>query len=419
MVDRLIQRRLQDFAIEGLGAFRAVVVNGPRQSGKSTLLGLLHQQIGGTSLTLDDRDLLRSSRTDPTGFVVERSHPLLIDEVQRGGDPLILAIKADIDRHPQDRGRYVLAGSSRFLTVPTITESLAGRVRILDLWPFSQGEIDGTNDDFIDVLFQPTDVLRSLAPPVLTRADVMERVTRGGFPTAVSIENRRLRRDFFVDYVNTLTQRDLVQLRQPRRVVDVPRLFQAMIARTAQELVPANLASDFGLSHDTVRDYLGLFETIYTHHLLPAWSTNFASRASHRPKIHAVDSGLAAAILGVDAQALARPEHPAAGSLFETFVVGELRRQLTWSDALGRIYHYREHDGREIDVIIETADGRVGAIEVKAARDVDEHDFRHLRTMRDQLGERFINGVLIHLGVRPTSFGDRLTALPVSALWTA
>ena len=419
MSGALTERRLLGIASEALTAFRVVVVNGPRQSGKSTLLAMLHSQIGGTSLTLDDREFLRSARTDPTGFVTDRIHPLLIDEVQRGGDPLVIAIKADVDRHAQERGRFVLAGSSRFLTVPTITESLAGRVRILDLWPFSQGEIDGTNDDLLDRLFQPTDALRALRPNVFSRADIMERVTRGGFPTAVGIENRRLRRDFFVDYLRTLAQRDLVELRQPRSVVDVPRLLQATLARTAQELVPTNLANTFGLSHDTVRDYLGLFETIYTHFLLPAWSTNLSSRASRRPKLHAVDTGLAAAVVGIDAQSLTQPENSSAGPLLESFVAGELQRQVAWSETLARLYHYREHEGREIDIVVEAADGRIAAIEVKAAHDVDKHDFRHMAAIRDKLGDRFVNGIVLHLGVHPTSFGDRLTALPISALWSA
>lgn len=395
-----------------------IVLNGPRQAGKSTLLELMHQRMGGSLTTLDSRDALRSARTDPTGFVVDRPAPVFIDEVQRGGDPLVLAIKAAVDSHPMDHGRFVLAGSSRFLSVPTITESLAGRVRIVDVWPFSQGEIDGTGDRFIDLLFGETPELRALRPAALERPELFERVARGGFPVATSLSNPRLRRDFFVDYVATLTQRDLVELRRPRSVVDVARLVQAVLARTGQELVPATLARDLGLTHDTIRDYLGLLETIYLHHLLPAWSTNLSSRAVRRPKVHAVDSGLAAALLGVGAEALRRPDHPLAGPLLESFVAGELRRQLTWSETLARIYHYREQGGREIDIILESADGSVSAVEVKAARDVDEHDFRHLATLRDRLGERFVNGVVLHIGTHPYSFGDRLTALPVSALWT-
>ena len=180
-----------------------------------------------------------------------------------------------------------------------------------------------------------------------------------------------------------------------------------------------SLATQFGLSHDTIRDYLGLFETIYTHHLLPPWSTNLSKRAVRRPKLHAVDTGLASATLGVDAQALATPGHPLDGAMLESFVAGELRRQITWADTLARLYHYRESQGAEIDILVEAADGRVSGVEVKAAFDVDEHDARHLADMRDRLGERFVNGVVVHLGDRPASLGDRLTAVPLSAVWHA
>jgi uncharacterized protein len=145
-----------------LECFRVVIVNGPRQSGKSTLLELLQTQVGGSRLTLDDRDTLRAARTDPAGFVLDARYPLMIDEVQRGGDPLILAIKAAVDRHGHEPGRYVLAGSSRFLTVPTLTESLAGRARIIELWPLSQAESEGVASGFVDGLFESTEALRDL-----------------------------------------------------------------------------------------------------------------------------------------------------------------------------------------------------------------------------------------------------------------
>ncbi len=414
----LVRRRISQVVDELATGFRIVILNGPRQAGKSTLLQQLHGQRGGTVVTLDDVEALRASRTDPRGFVTGYPLPLFVDEVQRGGDPLVLSLKADADRNPDRLGRFFLAGSSRFLTVPHLSESLAGRAATVDVWPFSQGELHGGNDRLLDLAFGATNDLRQLAVPYLSRAQIAARIVQGGFP-AVRTMSTRLRDTWFETYLSTLIDRDLTEYRRPTRTVDVSRLTQLILGRSAQEVNAANIASDLGISADTVRSYLGLTDTIFLHHQLPAWTTGHTGRVVKRPKLHAVDTGVAAYVLNATEQSLAVPTSAAIGPLFETFVVNEFAKQRTWSDTSVRLFHYREASGPEIDLIIEARGGVVVAIEVKAARDVDESDFRHLVALRDRLGDRFINGLVIHLGEHPTSFGDRLTALPVSALWDA
>ena len=398
-------------------AFRVVIVNGPRQAGKSTLLRLVAENSAATMVSLDDRDQLRAARTDPGGFVDGYGRPLFIDEVQRGGDPLVLAIKAEVDRHSTTPGQFVLAGSSRFLTVPTLSESLAGRAAIVDLWPLSQGELEGVREAFVDRLFGDTAGVRAIESAPLRRPELLERVVRGGFPEVHRLGSASLRAVWFENYRRQLIERDLTQLRRIRQGMDLPRLLRALAARTAQELNFASISRDLGFSKDAARDYLALLETIYVHRLLPAWSTNLNARVKRHAKVHLVDSGLAADLLGQSVEALSLPTSAVAGPLLETFVVGELTRQRTWADVRAELFHFRDHDRREIDVILEAADGRIAAVEVKAARDVDEGDFRWLRYLRDRSGDSFTNGVLLHIGERPLSFGDRLTALPISALW--
>jgi uncharacterized protein len=407
----LIGRRAEGLIAEALTGFRVVIVNGPRQSGKSTLLELFARE-SGSLVTLDDRDVLRVARTDPRGLIEGYPRPLMIDEVQRGGEQLVLAIKAAVDRAPQDLGAFVLAGSSRFLTVPGLTESLAGRARIIDLWPLAQGEISGGSDSFIDRAFAATPT------SFLTRLDVMNRITLGGFPAVHSMPTARLRSAWFEDYARTLVTRDLTLLSAIRKMDDLPRLVQLLAARTGQELNVASLARDAGINGETLRSYLSLLETIYLHLRLPAWSTNFTSRAKHHPKVHMVDTGLAANVLGLTAERLATPTHPMSGPLFETFVVNEVVRQQAWSEQRVRLGHFRDREQREVDLIVESGDGRIVAVEMKAARDVDETDFKWLVYLRDRLGDRFVNGIVVHLGERPLPFGDRLTALPVSAIWS-
>jgi predicted AAA+ superfamily ATPase len=412
------RRWVEPLIEDARSAFRVVVVNGPRQSGKSTLLGLLAGDAGAEVVTLDDRETLRIARTDPAGFVGGFRHPLFVDEVQRGGDPLVLAIKSWVDRHPDERGQFVLTGSTRFLTVPTLSESLAGRVRLLDMWPFSQGELEGRRDRFLDVAFAEPHALRRGGWPATSRRQAMERIVRGGFPAVQELVADRHREQWFADYQRTLVHRDLSEYRRVRERVDVDLLFRLVASLTAQELNVSKMARAMDVTPDTVRAYLSLFETIYVHHSLPAWSEAFTARVKKRPKLHMVDTGVCAATLGVGVDRLSVPTEPLGGPLLETFVANELSKQRTWSDVRARMYHFRDRQQREVDIVLEAADGRIVGIEVKAAVDIDEYDVRWLQFLRDHLGERFVHGFVIHLGDRTTPWGDRITGIPVSALWS-
>jgi uncharacterized protein len=415
MAIELLRRRMEAVITRSLQAFRVVIVNGPRQAGKSTLLSLVQQRSSGASITLDDRASLRLARTDPGGLVAGYERPTFIDEVQRGGDPLVLAIKAAVDRD-QAPGQFVLAGSSRFLTVPTLSESLAGRARIVDLWPLSQGEIHGGDDGFLDLMFRGTDAIRMLRPTKLARREVVERIVVGGFPAVQALPERD-RSDWFAAYRRTLIQRDLTDLRRLRHAADVPRLVNLVGTRTAQELNVASYAAALDMTHETTRQYLALLDVIYLFHLLPAWSSGATARVKHRPKLHVVDSGLACDIQHLSAARIADLTFEGIGPLLESFVVAELSKQRTWATERVELYHFRDNNGREVDVVAESSDGRVVAVEVKAAVDVDEHDGRGLAHLRDRLGDRFIAGVVLHLGDRPRPLGERLTAVPLAALW--
>lgn len=383
------------------------------------MLGLVADEVGGEVVTLDDRTLLRASRTDPSGFVRDRDRPLFIDEVQRGGDSLVLAIKAEVDRHPDRAGRFVVSGSSRFLTVPTLSESLAGRARIIDLWPLSQGELAGITESFVDTLFDPDADLRNRELPSVGRRELFERVVLGGFPPVHRLASSRLREAWFADYARTLVERDLVEIRRIRQVGEMPDLIRLVAAWTAQELNLATFARTAGLAEATARDYLALLEVIYVHHLVPNWAPPLVTRGKRRPKLYAVDTGLACDAMGLGVDALARPGTEGTGPLLETFVVNELSKQLGWSSTRADLRHFRDRDGREVDVILQARDGRVVAIEVKAARDVDERDVRWITWLRDRLGDRFTRGVILHIGERVTPLGDRIAAVPVPMLWAA
>lgn len=330
---------------------------------------------------------------------------------------LALKVLLDATREP---GRLVLAGSTRFLTEPRLSESLAGRVRFLDLWPLAQAEIDrSAGPNLVEAVLSPTGDLRAVLAEVhgIKRAEVYERICRGGFPEAVLAPSAKARGGFFADYVRTVSQRDITELGRLAQRVELPGLLRVLASRTATVMNSATLAEAVGLTPDSVRRYLPLVETVFLVLALPSWSGNQAARARRRPKLHLTDSGLAAALTGVTAERMLAPTTTYTGQLFETFVVTELAKLATWSDELVALFHYRDADGREADVILETPDGRLAAIEAKAAVNVDNRDVRHLAYLRDRLGTNFANGVIIHCGEQVLAMGDRITAIPVNCLW--
>jgi predicted AAA+ superfamily ATPase len=393
-----------------------VVINGPRQSGKTELLRELHRTAGGTLVSLDDTSTRTAALEDPGGFVNGHDAPLFIDEVQRGGDPLLLAVKARLDRS-RAKGQVVMAGSTRFLSEPRLSESLAGRVRFVDLWPLAQGEIESTVDGLVDAAFGGMARLLDLRVFAESREQTMARVCRGGFPEAVLADDPSERRDFFSDYVRTITARDVRLIRDIADLAGLRRVVRLSAAQTAGELNIAEFARSADLATDTCRRYLALLETVYLHHLVPAWSRNLTAKVRHRPKIHVTDTGVAAQLLGVGPDALSRPGTSVAGHLLESFVAGELARQLTWSDTDAELFHWSDRGGAEVDLVLESSDGRVVAIEVKAAVDINEADTKWLRKMRDKLDDQFVVGIVLHCGERPRRLGDRVVALPVSSLW--
>jgi hypothetical protein len=422
----LVPRHAIEQVRTGTQEARVVIVNGPRQAGKTVLVrDQLHPGLGGTFVTLDDEAELAACLADPPTFL-DRKRPVIIDEFQRAGDRLLRAVKAIVDVNPKP-GQFILTGSTRFVTLPTISESLAGRAHIVDLWPYTQGEAqrlgDGA-DTFLARLFEHGSRWKPIgAGKMPTRRNYLELICKGGYPEALKLDAPGRRR-FFRNYGRTVTQRDVPEISRIRHAEELPRILRLLAASTAQQANDVKTAERLGIDRRTLRaNYLPLLYTVYLAFELPAWSRNLVSRVSKHPKSYMVDTGLAAHLLGTTPQRLAEPTAPAAGALVETFAVNELVRQASrFTDDLGiSLYHYRAHTGPEVDVIAETDDGRVAGIEIKAGTSVDRDDFSHLNAVRDRMDElpdaEFVRGIVLYTGNRVHSFGDRMEALPLASLW--
>ncbi|MYE67913.1 MAG: ATP-binding protein, partial [Acidimicrobiia bacterium] len=348
-----------------LEAVRVTLIHGPRQAGKTTLARLTTARIGGTFVTLDDPALLNAARNDPVGFVAQPL-PLVIDEIQRAGDPLVRAIKLAVDLDPAP-GRFLITGSTNFLTVPTLSESLAGRVGIIELWPFSQGELARRGPEtFTRLAFEDPDALRAGPPGTHTRDQYLELICAGGYPATRDLSSAQRRR-WHRDYVDTVTRRDIVELADIRRADAIAPVLSAVAALTGQELNITRLARGVGLDARTVATYLAWLDTVFLVHRVPQWSRNLSNKAAKAAKLYLSDSGLAATLTNKDPAALARPPDTSVGQLVETFAANEIAKQLTWDDSGARLHHFRDRNGPEIDLILERPDGRIVAIEVKAA----------------------------------------------------
>jgi predicted AAA+ superfamily ATPase len=396
---------------EALADTPVVLIHGPRQSGKTTLARMVGEPNGYHYVSFDEDAVRAAAERDPVGFVDELPARTILDEVQRV-PTLFTALKVAVDR---DRvpGRFLLTGSANVLLVPTLADSLAGRMGILRLHPLAQCEIERTRPRFLNALFEGR--FRTRMRPRLG-PELAERIVAGGYPAAMARSRPARRRTWYRDYVETQVQRDVRDLSRIRSLDTLPRLLAAAASHTANLLNLSELAAPFQLSRPTIHDHLALLEGVFLIQRLPPWHTNRLSRLVKTAKLHMGDTGVACALLGIDAKDL-RKDGGLMGSLTETFVLQELQRQAAgWDDALG-IFHYRDRDRYEVDIVLERGARMFVGVEVKAAASVKERDLRGLRKLRNAAGERFAQGVILYDGEATIPFGDRLHAVPIRALW--
>lgn len=402
---------------ESVDAFRIVEIQGARQSGKTTLAQQIAAERDGRLVSLDDPLLRAAAIDDPRTFVEQHPQGLLvIDELQRAPE-LVLALKQAVDQDPRP-GRFLVTGSADLLRLPAVQDSLAGRAVGVELHGFSQGELHGQVERFIDRVFAGDPLLDHQS--TWNKTDYLEAITAGSYPEAVALHSGRTRDRWFDGYLARVVERDAADIADGRRLADLPLALRMIAARNAEELNVTDMSKDSAIPATTLGRLIGLLETLYLVQRVPAWATNLSKRVVQRPKAMLLDTGLAARLVNATTASLGPGIGGAAvGHLFEAFVATELRRQREWSDLRPTISHYRVPQSEEVDLILEAGDGRVVGIEVKASASVTARDARHLAALRDKLGERFVAGIVLHTGRTAAPFGDRITAAPLDALWAS
>src|SRR5674476_311385 len=412
-----VGRRLAQVVRARMQEGPVILLEGPRSVGKSTLLREVAESHGALVTDLDDPATAASVRADPTLFA-SGPPPVCLDEYQKA--PLILdAIKARLN-HPSTPGTFLLAGSTRFDALPEVAQSLTGRLHRIPVMPFTQTEIDGTNNRVLELAFAG-EVRHRTQPSETPREQYIDRVTTGGFPLALAQPSAAARSRWFADHVRLTLERDARETRGFANAAALRTLLTRLAGQSAQMLNINRVAVGLGVSANTTASYIKLLEVVFLVTTLPAWGLTVGSRAVNSPKIHVLDSGVGAHLLRLTPARIARRD-PAVltefGHLLESFVSQEVIRQASWLDDPTTTGHWRTLDDEDVDLIVERDDGTVVAVEVKAGDHVEGRELNAMAKLRKRLGSSFAAGLVFHLGSRGYVADDRIHVLPVDRLWT-
>lgn len=414
----LIARRVSGLLARLVAEEPVIALHGPRSVGKSTVLRILARDHGVEVIDLDDIEI-REAVAGNLGLVTSGEVPLCIDEYQRVPEVLD-AIKTRLNREGSRPGVAVITGSTRQDALPATAQALTGRLHTVTIWPLSQGELSGVRENFLEALrADPDRVVAEHPVSDTTRDGYAARVCTGGLPLAVR-RSEPARARWFDDFMRQSVERDALELSRIRQRQSLTDLLTRLASQTGQLLNITKAAEAIGVERKTTEAHLRLLEDLFLAVRLPGWGKTLRSRVSVRPKMHLVDSGLAARLLRLTPTKLATLD-PAAltefGSLLETFVVGELRKQASWLDEHITLGHWRTSDGTEVDLVAEFDDGDVLAFEVKANQRATATDTSGLQQLRDALGSRFRAGVVFTTGQRTYTHTDRIHVMPIDRLW--
>lgn len=378
--------------------------------GKTTLAREIAGNIAAYR-TLDDAKMLQIAKSDPNAFVRTDKPLTIIDEIQRAPE-LLSAIKMVVDENTR-YGQFLITGSANIQTLPTVSESLAGRVQHIELFPMTQGEILAKQPSFISRAFE---LKFSHTEGELLRKDLLKIALRGGFPETINLPDDD-REKWHISYANALITRDLRDFANIRRHDILLKLLEILASWSSKFIDLSSLASNFAISANTFRGYINFLQMMYIVNTLPAWTWTDYARISKRDKFFIADSGLMASLLHWNVNSI-EMDSDRVGKLIETMVFNELYAQIAAHNPMIRLYHYRDHDKHEIDFIAENANGDLLGIEVKAGTNVSKDDLKHLEWFREKISnDRTFNGIVLYNGVLSYKIAEGLFAVPIQLLW--
>jgi uncharacterized protein len=411
----MYQRYIASPIKEALKDTPVILVNGARQTGKSTLCRQLVEEgdFDGQIMTMDDPTTLTAAQADPLGFLQDLSSHAIIDEVQRAPE-LFLSIKKLVDENREGR-RLILTGSADVMTLPQVADSLAGRIEIHNLWPLSQAEILGNRSKFLDNLIAPNGRFQSRKS---NWKDIIEAIRAGGYPEALQRETEGRKAKWFESYVSAVLQKDIRNLANIEGLTQIPNILQLIGTRVGSTINLSDIARLSGIKNTTLQRYMALLEHVFLILKIPAWTPNIEGQFVKSPKIFLNDTGLLCHFRGEGAESLME-NRTTAGAFLENFIVMEIIKQLSWSDLFLKPYHFSVHSGSEVDLVLEDRKKQLYGIEIKSTASVGQNDFKGLKRLAEIAGKKFQRGVVLYGGEHMVGgFGENMQAVPLSAVWS-
>ncbi|MBV6493627.1 MAG: hypothetical protein LDLANPLL_01650 [Turneriella sp.] len=403
---QILKRMLESRIDEARADTPVIMIIGPRQSGKTTLVKELVKK-KYTYVTLDDRLTLLSVRNDPMSLLQQHEY-LVIDEIQRVPE-LLIAIKKTIDENRKP-GRFILTGSANVMVLPKVADSLAGRMETLTLLPFAQCEIEKKKSNWLDSIFDGR-------PPMATRSkNLVERVLRGGYAEMLRRPTPQRRTSWARQYIKAVVERDVKDIAAIEKLGHLPKFLQVLAQTAGQMCNYTALGGQLQFDGKTAANYIGVLENMFLLKRIEPWANNKLSRLVKTPKLQFLDSGLLASLLGVTAEEIKR-DRTRFGVLLETFVYSELLKFANVSYNDYRFMYYRDADKYEVDFIIENIAGELIGIEVKSTISLRESDLRNLKKWSSLAGKKYKMGILFYSGDETLPLGNNIWCVPFSSLW--
>ncbi len=407
-------RNIKKSIIYALSDTPVILVNGARQTGKSTLCRMIMKEgaFQGKFVTMDDPSILVAARKDPLGFLEDLGKQVIIDEVQRAPE-LFLSIKKLIDEDRKNR-RIILTGSANVMMLPKIGDSLAGRIEIHNLWPLSQDEINGKYSNFLHILIN---VERKFESSKILWKEIAEKMRVGGYPESLERSTTSRRNKWFADYLTAILQKDIRELSNIEGLTEIPNILKLIASRVGSTINMSDIARLSGVKNTTLKRYIALLEHIFLIIKIPAWTKNTEGLFVKSPKIYLNDTGLLNNLIGLEDDSFLE-QRSNAGSYLENFIIMEIIKQLSWSDIYLKAYHFSIHRGAEVDLVLEDRAGGLYGIEIKSSASIQDSDFNGLRKLANLVGNKFKRGIILYTGEQYIGgFGANLQAVPISAVW--
>lgn len=410
----MYRRNITDSIIEALADTPVILVNGARQTGKSTLCETIIEEgaFQGKFVTMDDPATLLAAQKDPLGFLEDLGKHVVIDEVQRTPE-LFLPIKKLVDEDRKGR-RIILTGSADVMMLPKVGDSLAGRIEIHNLWPLSQDEMEGKKSAFLKTLINPDQKFGDLTSPW---KDIAARMRVGGYPESIARSSASRRNKWFSDYITAVLQKDIRELANIEGLTEIPNILKLIATRIGSTINMSDISRLSGVKNTTLKRYVTLLEHIFLIVNIPAWTKNAEGEFVKSPKVYLNDTGLLNHLIGQEDESFLE-QRSNAGAYLENFVVLEILKQLSWSDLYLKPYHFSIHRGSEVDLVLEDRTGGVFGIEIKSSATLQDKDFSGLRKLATMADKKFKRGIVLYTGDQYLGgFGKNLNAVPISNIW--